>query len=502
MTNSLGTSIAAEFKRLFGDVAKFSNGNMFVCIDGRWKVDEYNVYITKLLIKFNHIILADLSIVSDMIYQDAEWEEREGKKTIPTPKMHVLSDTLKKIQNGLSSALTDLFRSELFDENFYKCVDADTDLIGFNNGIFNLKTNEFMPYSKEYVITQSTGYDFDSSNFELTDYVVKFLREIFPDNELHEYMLTTLASCLDGKNKEETLSFWTGISSKQTGSNGKSTLCNLLAFAFGDYFLNGHPSIITGKIEKAQSANPAVFELKNKRIVIFQEIETEGEDNATKVNMAKLKSYSGNDISISARTLYKKQEAFKPTFQPIICLNKLPKLSTVDGGTDRRVKNISFESKFVDNADDEKWSKIKHVFEIHDRNLKQRMQPMGPALMRILLNQYQVYRKNGVFVPNKVTVASSEYIKQHNEDINYLIDTVIRPKLTFTDNKRDFVQFVFIKKWMQDHHVGSFSSTALYDALEESFSDNYNPRYRDVNKKDFNKCLQCCVFNTSESFFS
>ena len=111
-------------------------------------------------------------------------------------------------------------------------------------------------------------------------------------------------------------------------------------------------------------------------------------------------------------------------FKSIICLNKLPKLSTVDGGTDRRVKNISFESKFVDNADDEKWSKIEHVFEI-DRNLKQRMQPMGPALMRILLNQYQVYRKNGVFVPNKVTVASSEYIKQHNEDINYLIDTVI-----------------------------------------------------------------------------
>ena len=44
------------------------------------------------------------------------------------------------------------------------------------------------------------------------------------------------------------------MSSKQTGSNGKSTLYNLLFAAFGDYFLNGHPSIITGKIEKAQSA--------------------------------------------------------------------------------------------------------------------------------------------------------------------------------------------------------------------------------------------------------
>ena len=141
-------------------------------------------------------------------------------------------------------------------------------------------------------------------------------------------MLSVLSSCLDGKNREETISFWTGVSSKQTGSNGKSTLCNLLSAAFGDYFLNGHPSIITGKIEKAQSANPAVHSLKGKRLVVFQEIETDDDTTTAKVNMAKLKSYSGNDVSITARTLYKTQEEFKPTFQTVICMNKLPTLST------------------------------------------------------------------------------------------------------------------------------------------------------------------------------
>ena len=90
------------------------------------------------------------------------------------------------------------------------------------------------------------------------------MKEVFPGNNLDDYMLTTLSLCLDGKKREETLSFWTGISSKQTGSNGKSTLCNLSSAAFGDYFLNGRPSIVTGKIEKAQSAKPAVYELKSK----------------------------------------------------------------------------------------------------------------------------------------------------------------------------------------------------------------------------------------------
>ena len=47
------------------------------------------------------------------------------------------------------------------------------------------------------------------------------MREVFPDNDLYviDYMLSTLSSCLDGRNSAETLSFWTGLSSKQTGGN-------------------------------------------------------------------------------------------------------------------------------------------------------------------------------------------------------------------------------------------------------------------------------------------
>ena len=81
---------------------------------------------------------------------------------------------------------------------------------------------------------------------------------------------------------------------------------------------------------------------------MFQENKTEDDNSTATVNMAKLKSYSGNDVSITAHAFNKKREQFKPTFQIVTCLNKLPKLSTVDGGTKHRVHNVPFESKFVD----------------------------------------------------------------------------------------------------------------------------------------------------------
>ena len=79
-----------------------------------------------------------------------------------------------------------------------------------------------------------------------------------------------------------------------------------------------------------------------------------------------------------------------------------------------------------------------------DRSLKQRIPSMGPALMRILLETYPNYFSNTVKVPSKVSIATEEFIEQHNEDTKYLIDTIIRPRLMFTDNKRDFVQLKFI----------------------------------------------------------
>ena len=41
--------IAQDFKKLYSDIVKFSNGNFYVCVDGKWKIDEHNVHITHVI---------------------------------------------------------------------------------------------------------------------------------------------------------------------------------------------------------------------------------------------------------------------------------------------------------------------------------------------------------------------------------------------------------------------------------------------------------------------
>ena len=58
-----------------------------------------------------------------------------------------------------------------------------------------------MPFSPELLVTKSTQYDYDETNNEMIDDVLRFLREVFPDTSLFDYMTATLSSYLDGKKR-------------------------------------------------------------------------------------------------------------------------------------------------------------------------------------------------------------------------------------------------------------------------------------------------------------
>ena len=106
-----------------------------------------------------------------------------------------------------------------------------------------------------------------------------------------------------------------------------------------------------------------------------------------------------------------------------------------------------------------------------DRSLKQRIPSMG---------HYPVYFSSTGKVLSKVSIGTEEFIEQHNEDTKYIIDSIIRPRLVFTHNKRDFVQLKFIHNWIEEHCFKKIPQCAFYDVLEEQFADNYNPRYRGI----------------------
>jgi hypothetical protein len=103
---------------------------------------------------------------------------------------------------------------ELFhDKEFYKKIDTNPFLIGFSNGIYDLKKKELRcgrPDDFVELSTEIEKIDFDENHeywFELKN----FINTVFADEEVRFYFLTYFASCLQGHNAEEKFRIWTGI---------------------------------------------------------------------------------------------------------------------------------------------------------------------------------------------------------------------------------------------------------------------------------------------------
>ena len=140
-----------------------------------------------------------------------EEEKEEYKK-----KNGVVLDLTKKLKT--TSFKDNVMREckELFSKDnkeFSKKLDANPTLLGFNNGIYDLEKGEFRDGRPDDFIEISTEIDkidFDNNNEHWED-LEHFLNTVFFDEEIRNYFLTYLSSCLQGHNAEEKFRFWTGI---------------------------------------------------------------------------------------------------------------------------------------------------------------------------------------------------------------------------------------------------------------------------------------------------
>jgi phage/plasmid-associated DNA primase len=77
---------------------------------------------------------------------------------------------------------------------------------------------------------KSTNYDFHSENKEKVKDVNEFFEDIFVEKELIQYVLKILVSSLTFINKLSTIVLFIG-----SGSNGRTTLTNMIHFLIRDY---------------------------------------------------------------------------------------------------------------------------------------------------------------------------------------------------------------------------------------------------------------------------
>lgn len=295
-------------------------------------------------------------------------------------------------------------RCLFMDEKFEELLDSRSHLIGFANGVYDLKMHIFRDGMPDDYIFHSTKMNYMSYNDEIPEIaeINDFFSKIFVNEGVRNYVLDILACTIDGSIAQERFYIFTG-----QGSNGKSRLLDLVQKAIGDYYCILPIALLTQKRAASNSAQSELERTKGRRFAVMQE-----PSEQDRINIGFMKELSGND-RILTRGLYKEPFEFKPQFKMILTCNELPEVPSDDGGTWRRIRVIEFKSKFCENP-------TKPNEFAMDLELSDKFERWAEPFMSMLIERHKSINPNSIHEPMEVRIATESY-KNNNDIIGQFI---------------------------------------------------------------------------------
>jgi P4 family phage/plasmid primase-like protien len=315
------------------------------------------------------------------------------------------------------------------DENFEELLDCRPHLIGFKNGVYDMKMHIFREGMPDDYISLSTNRNYIQYNPEYQEIIDinDFFEKVFTNINLRNYVLDILACIIDGSIAQERFYIFTG-----QGSNGKSRLLDLIQKAVGDYYATLPIALLTQKRAASNSAQGEIERTKGRRFAVLQE-----PNENDKINVGYMKELSGND-RILTRGLYKEPYEFKPQFKMILACNELPEIPSQDGGVWRRLRVIEFSSKFCENPDPSKSNEF-----TMDLELSEKFERYAEYFITMLIERHKNINPNKINEPREVINATQKY-KDNNDIIGqYVGDRIItdpdcKEKIGITEIYNDF----------------------------------------------------------------
>ena len=372
----------------------------------------------------NVYIKADIDIAQLSLNAQSEGEkERLNKKREKLLKIETNLET-----TGFKESVMKEISEKFYTEDFLSRLNQTTDLVGFRNGILELRNKHadgtyhihFRPGNPGDCISFQMGrgivglsefdympYDPDHPEPEHLE-ILEFFLKIYPEKDVREYCLTLYAACLEGNNKEQKFYIMVG-----KGGNGKSKIIELNSKTFGEYQDTLPATTITRKRADGGSANPELICIKNKRYISITEPEAE-----EKINASLMKQFSGDDV-VKARGLFQDQDQFIVTARIFMSVNDMPPIHAMDGGTWRRLMVIPHISTFVEAG--KPTDPDAHIYP-RDNDLETKIPHWRPYYAGILAWYFENrYLRTGLIPPAQVTRASDEY-KAENDAFSGFVD--------------------------------------------------------------------------------
>ena len=361
----------------------------------------------------------------------------------------------KQVQKMVNNLKQSPFKSNVmkeckeifYNENFMRLLDRNAWLIGFRNGVYDLKTNMFRPGIPEDYISLQMPIEYSEykESDKLVQDVYQFFEKIFPDREVREYFMDVASDVFVGGNRKKHVYFWSG-----EGDNGKSVTELFFSKMLGEYAIKLPTSLIVGKRTQSSTASPELVRAGNGvRWAILQE-----PDKKDVINIGLLKELSGND-SFFARGLFQAGGEIEPMFKLSVICNDPPSVPYSDKATWNRIRVIPFESTFSKNAPTDPDEQLRTKTFPVDKDFSEKVPNLLKPFAWILLN----HRKKGnvrLVDPIKVTLATDGYRKKNDTYRQFIDERIIEVPNSRVNLAELYTSF---KEWFKESVPGQTMPT-------------------------------------------
>ena len=259
--------------------------------------------------------------------------------------------------------------------------DKDPWLFNCQNGTIELRTGTLREHRREDLITKLSPTHFEEHVGG--EVFMRFLDRIMEGKpQVANYLRRLIGYSLTGLTVEQILLILYG-----QGSNGKTTLLEVIGEMMGDYAQ--HTPASTFMVQRGERIPNDIARLQGARLVVATETE-----EAKRLSESLVKSLTGGD-SVAARFLHKEFFEFKPQFTPFLATNHRPTIKGVDHAIWRRLKLIPFT---ITIPDDEQ-----------DKELPEKLRQEMPAILSWAVMGCLEWQRDGLKEPKEVSVSTDTY---------------------------------------------------------------------------------------------
>jgi P4 family phage/plasmid primase-like protien len=424
--------------------------HQYVCLDGKgrkwaefvnhcWKICDNDMSLKKRIGK--DVLNQYLLLMARYNTLATEYEGDRRQEYLH--KSHSLSDITYRLRDitfkdKLMKECVLLFHDPVFEST----LNSNPNLIGLENGVYDLVEGRFRDGQPQDCISVTTGNDFPSfdindvdleeevSSIQECQEILDFMKQVIPKAGPRRYMWKFLGSCLEAFNKDEKFHIWTGV-----GGNGKSKLIELIEEAMGEDLSTKIPITFLTK-ERAQS-NQASPEIAAGRYARFASMQEPDESKA--LNSSLMKEMTGND-KVPFRDMYEKMSKMKPQYSIVLMCNKKPKITVDDEGTWRRLVVIDFIAKFVEGEPKGPYQYRRNP------DLSALFPVWGPYFFALLTIWHKIYKVEGLTMPAEIEEASKSYREECDSYAKFFSDYIVKDP---EGSLRLDESYMIFKEWFQ-----------------------------------------------------